>query len=106
VHEVYIGQSGRAINVRYKEHIRCIRTNNSTSAYAAHILQNRHEYGTAADTLQLLKACQKGTHMNCWETLYIQTHHQQKLLISEQLISDTNTLFELASITNTPSGPQ
>jgi hypothetical protein len=66
---------------------------------AAHILQNRHEYGPAADTLPLLKACQRGTHMNCWEALYIQTHHQQKLLISEQLINDTNPLFELASIT-------
>jgi hypothetical protein len=51
--EVYIGKSGRAINVRCKEHIRYIRTNNSISAYAAHILQNRHEYGTAADTLPL-----------------------------------------------------
>jgi uncharacterized protein YecT (DUF1311 family) len=71
--EVYIGQSDRAINVRYKEHIRYIRTNNSTSAYAAHILQNRHECGTAADTLQLLKACWEGTQMNCWEAFYIQT---------------------------------
>jgi hypothetical protein len=104
--EVYIGQSGRAINVRYKKHIRYIRTNNSTSAYAAHILQNRHEYGTAADTLQLLKACQKGTQMNCWEAFYIQAHHQQKLLISEEPISETNPLFELASIPNFPSRPQ
>jgi hypothetical protein len=56
--------------------------------------------------IKLLKACQKGTHMNCWEALYMQTFHQQKLLISEQLISDTNPLFELANITNTPSRPQ
>jgi hypothetical protein len=56
---VYVGQSGRAIKVRYKEHIRYIRTNNSTSAYATHILQNRNEYGTSDDTLQLLTACRK-----------------------------------------------
>jgi len=61
----------RSINVRHKEHIRYIRTNNPLSAYALHILWNRHEYGTTADTLQLLKTCQKGTHMNCWEALYI-----------------------------------
>jgi uncharacterized protein (UPF0335 family) len=36
---VYVGQSGRAINVRYKEHIRYIRTNNPKSAYATHIGQ-------------------------------------------------------------------
>ena len=33
---MYVGQSGRAINVRYKEHIRYIRTNNPKSAYATH----------------------------------------------------------------------
>jgi hypothetical protein len=70
---VYVGQSGRTINIRYKEHIRYIRTNNSTSAYVAHILENRHEYGTRENTLQLLKACQKGTRMNCWEALYVYT---------------------------------
>jgi hypothetical protein len=100
-HNVYVGQSGRAINVRYKEHIRYIRTNNSTSAYAAHILQNGHEYGTADDTLQLLTACEKGSRMNCWKALFIQAFHQQEVLITEQQFNDTNPLFELANITNT-----
>ena len=68
---VYVGQSGTTINVRCKEHISCIRINNPTSAYAAHILMNKHEYGTKENTLQLLKAYQKGTRMNCWEALYI-----------------------------------
>jgi hypothetical protein len=70
---VSVGQSDRTINVRHKEQIRYIRTNNPMPAYAEHILQNRHEYGTATDILQLLQACQKGTRMNCWEALYIQT---------------------------------
>jgi hypothetical protein len=37
--------------VRHKEHVRYIRTNNPTSAYALHILQNKHDYGTVADTI-------------------------------------------------------
>jgi hypothetical protein len=45
---------------RHKEHVRYIRSNNPTSAYATHILHNGHEYGTAKTTLQLLKHCQKG----------------------------------------------
>jgi len=63
---VYVGQSGRSINVRHKENIRYIRNNNPLSAYALHILQSRYEYGTIADILQLLKTCQKGICMNCW----------------------------------------
>jgi hypothetical protein len=64
-------------------------------------LENRHEYGTEEYTLQLLKACQKRTHMNCWEELYKQAFHQQKLLITEEQVSNTKPLFELAKITNT-----
>ena len=62
--KVYVGQSGRAIDIRFKEHIRYIRSNNSTSAYAAHILENRHGHGTKENTLQLLKPCRKGKHMD------------------------------------------
>jgi hypothetical protein len=76
--KVYVGQSGRAISVRFKEHIRYIRSNNSTSAYATHILENRDECGTKEHTLQLLKICQKGSHMDCWEALLIQALHHQK----------------------------
>jgi len=47
--KVYIGQSGRTIKIRHKEHVRYIRTNNPQSAYA----------------LQILKSCSKGTQMNC-----------------------------------------
>jgi len=92
---VYVGQSGRSINVRHKEHIRYIRTNNPLSAYALHILQNRYEYGTTADTLQLLKTCQKDTRMNVWEALYMQVFNQHKVMITEQQVSDTNPLYEL-----------
>ena len=63
---------------------------------------NKHEYGTKENTLQLLKAYQKGTRMNCWEALYMEVFHQQKVLIAEQQVSDINPFFELAKITNTP----
>jgi hypothetical protein len=97
---VYVGQSGRAIDVRFKEHIRYIRSNNSTSAYAAHILENRHEYGTKENTLQSLKACRKGKHMDCWESLYIQVLRHKQVLIDEQLMGDINPLYQMAIITS------
>jgi hypothetical protein len=53
----YVGQSGRHITTRHKEHIRYIKTNNPASAYATHILNNRHEYETANDTLKLIQPC-------------------------------------------------
>jgi hypothetical protein len=65
----YVGQSGRPITTRHKEQIRYIRSNNTTSAYAAHILNNRHEYETADNTLKLIYPCRKGQKMNNWENL-------------------------------------
>ena len=51
----YMGQSGRPITTRHKEHTRYIRTNNPNSAYAMHTLNNKQEYGTANGTLKTPK---------------------------------------------------
>ena len=99
--DVYVGQSGRDINTRYKEHIRYIRTNNPTSAYATHILNNRHEYGNASNTVRLIKECDKGVRMNCWEAMFIQAYHQDGTLITEQQITEHNSLFDLGNLETT-----
>jgi hypothetical protein len=94
----YVGQSGRPIAVRYKEHFRYIKHNNPTSAYAMHILNNRHEFGPAEETMKLLKLCTKGTRMNCWEALLMHIHRKRNILIPEQQVTDTNPLFDLADM--------
>jgi len=92
----YVGRSGRSVATRRKEHTRYMRTNNPISAYTLHIINNRHEYGTAEETLELLKPCNEGTKMNCWEALYMQAFYQRNILIEEQKVSDINPLYELA----------
>ena len=57
---------------------------------------NKHEYGTAAETLEIVKQCHNDTHMDCWETFYMQTFNKHKILITEQQFSDINSLYELA----------
>jgi hypothetical protein len=94
----YVGQSGRSITTRHRDHLRYIRHNNPTSAYAMHILDNRHEFGPAEETLKLLKPCSKDSRMDCWDSLFIHLHHKHNILIAEEQASDTNPLFELASI--------
>ena len=53
--KAYIGQTSRNLTIRYREHIRYIKNNDPQSAYALHILNNRHEYGPLKDTMELLK---------------------------------------------------
>ena len=100
--QAYVGQSGRPITTRHKEHLSYIRNNNPTLAYAMHILNKRHEYGPAKETLKLLKPCSKGGRMDCWESLYIHLHHKQNILIDEQKANDSNPLSDLAT---TPRDP-
>jgi hypothetical protein len=92
----YVGQSDWSITTRHKEQTRYLRTINPISAFALHILNNRHEYDTADETLHLLKRCNKGTRMNCWEALYMQGFHQRNILIEEQQVNDINPLNEMA----------
>jgi len=79
----YVGQSSRDKQIGYKEHINQIKNCNPQSAYANHIIQNKHEFGSAETTLKLLKQCNKGSHINCWEQKYIQEYHRLGKLITE-----------------------
>ena len=94
----YVGQTGRSLAVRHREHTRYVKTNNPLSAYAMHIL-NKHDCGYPEHTLQLLQACEKGKLMNCWESLHMQIR-QQHLLIDEQRTNDFNSLYSLANVTH------
>jgi len=91
---VYIGQTGRSTDTGYKEHIGHIRTNNPQSAFAMHILNNRHEYGTQERIMDLIKTCTEGKLMNCWESMYIQEYHRKGHLITEQQTPEHSLLFD------------
>jgi len=66
----YVGQTSRSVGILHWEHTRYIKTNNPISACALHILNNRHECGNSDQTMELLKTCNKGMKMKCWESKY------------------------------------
>ena len=94
----YVGQTGGSLRARFTEHNRYIKSNDPKSAYALHILNNQHEYNTIQNTMELIKPCKKGWHMNVTENLYIQLYHQQQLLIAEQSPAHENPLFRFLSL--------
>ena len=65
------------------------------SAYALHILNNKHECGNIKQTIELLKPCNKGVKMNIWVSFFIQILQKQNLLIEVQKVNDPNPLYEL-----------
>jgi hypothetical protein len=71
----HIGQTKRSLKLRYQEHIQYIKNNNPQSAYAMHILNNRHEYGPMHNTMEFLKQTNKTKFLIPYEQLYIHSHH-------------------------------
>jgi len=92
----YVGQSGRPVTTRHKEHIGYIKNNNLASAYAVHIMNNGHEYGTTENILQLIKPCRKFSKINNWENMCNKIYGQYSKLIEEQQVNEPNPLFEYA----------
>jgi hypothetical protein len=99
----YVGQTSRSLKLRFQEHIRYIRHNNPQSAYAQHILQNRHEYGPIDHLMTIRKPLNDTTLLTTCEQYFIQTLYQKVQLIPEQPPRGKNPLVQLAiDPTHTP----
>jgi len=83
------------------KHIRYIKTNNPVSAYDTHILNNRHEYRTAKDTLKLIQSSRKFMKINHSENMYLHIYRQQDQLFTEQEFNELHPLYELAQLPHT-----
>jgi hypothetical protein len=79
--------------------MRYIKGNNPQSAFAQHILNNRHEYGTTDEIMTLLKHIKHKPLLTLYEQYFIQTHYQQNKLITKQNPGEYNPLIQLATDT-------
>jgi hypothetical protein len=75
--------------------MRYIKGNNPQSAFALHILNNRHKYGTIDEIMILLKHIKDKPLLTPYEQYFIQTHYQQNKLITEQNPGEYNPLIQL-----------
>jgi hypothetical protein len=107
--QAYIGQTGRTIKLRYKEHVRSIKYNREDSPYATCILNNAHYYGKMEDIMQKIDHARKGRLMNIKENYHIYIHKHQNKLIEEQRTYDdnhANILYDIAyTFIHTPTQP-
>jgi hypothetical protein len=67
----YIGQTDRRLELRFKEHIQYITSNNRQLGYALYILHNAHEYGPMETFMTLLHSAQENKRKNTLESYYI-----------------------------------
>ena len=91
---------------RYQEHTHYIRNNNPQSVFASHILDNKHECGTIEEIMELIKPIKNTRLLIPFEQFYIQKHHQENKLITEQHPGEHNPLIQLAIDTTKTSHEQ
>jgi hypothetical protein len=107
--KAYIGQTGRTLEIRYKEHIRSIMYNRDDSRFATHILNNAHCYGKMEDIMEKIDHAKKGRLMNIKDNFHIHMYKQRNKLIDEQRAHEdnhANILYDIAStFLDTPTQP-
>lgn len=96
--KVYVGQTGRQFRQRYKEHSADYKHERRKSAFAKHLLDEKHKHMPIEQTLEVLYKEKKGNKLNTLEALEIYKHKNN--IINEESINH-NPLFEL--ILNTPT---
>ena len=83
-------------------HARYIKNNNPQSAYALHILNNKHEYGPVEKTMTLLKPVKNTSLLTPYEQFFIQAFHKSGRLVSKQNPGEPNPLLQMAINTSHP----
>jgi hypothetical protein len=90
----YVGQTGRTFNIRYKEHIQAIRSNNGNSGYSNYILNSGHTCSTITDTMDIIRIGRKGRHLNTLEKYHIYEISGNSLHMIETHIELHNPIFQ------------
>ena len=83
----YVGQTGRSYRVRFQEHHRDFRYNNSKSKFAVHLIENEHSMGHIDNLMEILYINRKGRIMDTTEKYY--TYKETK---EGNQINDKNTV--------------
>jgi hypothetical protein len=101
----YVGQTSRSLKLRYNEHKGYLKRNDPQSAYALHILNDRHEYGPMYSIMTLLKPIQHTSLLIPFERIFIHSLYKADNLISEQSPGDPNPLLIAAIEPSLPRLP-
>jgi hypothetical protein len=92
----YAGQTGRNFKTRFKEHIRDIHNNKSTSGFVQHVLETGRAFGNMDGSMEIVKIQQKGSHLNMLENFYIYIYKlfQQGIQLNNNCPNLQNPIFK------------
>ena len=101
-HKKYVGQTGRPIHVRFREHYRDYKYANNKLKFAQHAIEG-HAFGPMDDIMDVIHIANKGRMLDTLERFYIYRETQHGTQINDKLTVQSNPIFE-ALIQNNPHG--
>ena len=91
---LYIGQSGRAIKTRIKEHEKSIKNNKHSIGFATHCIENKHHYD---GNFQILHTFEKSSILNLFKANEInKVINSRKPITNDQIDVSSSPLLNLA----------
>lgn len=92
----YIGQSGRPLFQRFKEHVPKGSVNNNKSNYAKHLILKNHNYTDFSNNCKVLHTCNKGRYMYAAEELEIYRgfKNDPNNILNDQLDFKSNQIYD------------
>lgn len=93
---VYVGQTGRTFEIRYKEHLRSFRLNKNDSTFSNHILESNHTFPNL-ENINILHTHEKSRKLNLLESIEIYKSNiiQDNHLLNDQVELYYSPLFEV-----------
>lgn len=91
--KIYVGQTGRKFKTRFKEHKIDFKHKKLKSAYAKHLINEKHRFESIENSLSIAHIAKKSNKLNTLESLEI--YKNKDRILNDNPI-EYNPLFELA----------
>ena len=80
---IYIGQCGRCLKNRIKEHKKSISDGKRSTGFAEHCIDLGHELDDS--NIKILRKCSKGPVMTAWENLEIKKAVRKNVFVTNEI---------------------
>lgn len=92
---LYIGQTGRSFEIRFREHVREIGKINCNSNFAMHINGTLHNYGNFNQNLVVLNKMKKSDNLDRKEEFEIYKNRNNPNLLNSKINTSANKIYDL-----------
>jgi hypothetical protein len=102
-HKTYVGQTGRLLSTRYKEHKTAWRNHNTTSNFAQRLIEEAQSSDPMNKIMKIVHCYKKGAHLNTIEKFHTHTESAKNFHLNDPQTILPNAIFDTLIKTDQPT---